>query len=100
MLKRWRDEHQGVRSAIKSIVLQVLIAEYMPSVAINDAERVAQTVLNMRDALQLLDSPPKVWNPVLPTENLGARWTTEAFADFKRELTEAADLVTKPKLSR
>lgn len=95
MLKRWRDEHQGVRSAIKSIVLQVLIAEHLPQFANNDAERVAQTILNMNDGLQPLDSPPEVWNPVLSSENLAARWTKDAFTDFKRELAEAADLVTK-----
>lgn len=95
MLKRWRDEHQGVRDAVKSIVLQVLIANYLPSFANDDAERVSQTIVNMNDALQLLDSPPEVWNPVLPSENLAARWTKEAFTNFKRELAEAADLVTK-----
>lgn len=95
MLKRWRDEHQGVRSAIKSIVLQVLIAEHMPQIAVNDADWIAQTILNMNDALQPLNSPPEVWNPVLPSENLAARWTNEAFTDFKRELAEAADLITK-----
>ncbi|SHV15115.1 Uncharacterised protein [Mycobacteroides abscessus subsp. abscessus] len=95
MLKRWRDEHQGVRSAIKSIVLQVLIATHLPQFANNDAERVSQTIVNMNDALQSLDSPPEVWNPVLPSENLASRWTKEAFVDFKHELAEAADLVTK-----
>lgn len=95
MLKRWRDEHQDVRASIKSIVLQVLISEYIPIAATNDADRIADTILNMNDALQPLDSPPEVWNPVLPSENLAARWTKQAFTDFKRELAEAADLVTK-----
>lgn len=95
MLKRWRDEHQGVRNAIKSIVLQALIAEHLPRVAINDAARVTQTILNMHNALQSLNSPPEVWNPVLPSENLAARWTDEAFNEFKGELAEAADIVTK-----
>jgi predicted nucleotidyltransferase len=95
MLKRWRDEHQDVRGAIKSIVLQVLIATYMPSVAGNHAERVAQTILAMNQDLQPLQSPPEVLNPVLPSENLAKRWSSEAFANFKRELGEAAELVTK-----
>lgn len=95
MLKRWRDEHQGVRNAIKSIVLQVLIAEHSPAFADNDSERIFQTIVNMNEALQPLGSPPAVTNPVLPSENLAARWSKEAFADFKRELSEAADLVAK-----
>jgi hypothetical protein len=93
MLKRWRDEHQAVRDAIKSIVLQVLVSQHLPTTAIKDADRVAQTIINMNDALSPLESPPKVWNPVLNTENLAARWTAQSFADFQRELAQATELV-------
>ncbi|WP_280483617.1 SMODS domain-containing nucleotidyltransferase [Nocardia farcinica] len=94
MLKRWRDEHQNVRGAIKSIVLQVLISEHLPAFASNDAERVAQTILGLHNVLSKLDAPPAVWNPVLKSENLAARWTSDSFRNFKRELAEAAELVT------
>ncbi|MCX4097388.1 SMODS domain-containing nucleotidyltransferase [Nocardia sp. alder85J] len=93
MLKRWRDEHQEVRGAIKSIVLQVLIWQHLPAIAVNDAERVTQTILALHNKLSPLDSPPEVLNPVLKTENLAERWTVESFSSFKRELAEAADLV-------
>jgi Second Messenger Oligonucleotide or Dinucleotide Synthetase domain len=43
MLKRWRGEQQSVRTAIKSIVLQVLIAGCMPSID-DDALRIAETI--------------------------------------------------------
>ncbi|WP_338773070.1 nucleotidyltransferase [Nocardia vulneris] len=94
MLKRWRDEHQEVRGAIKSIVLQVLISQCLPISAVNDAERVGQTILGLHATLSALDSPPQVWNPVLNSENLAARWTSESFDNFKREIAAAAKLVT------
>ncbi|AWO85110.1 nucleotidyltransferase [Gordonia terrae] len=93
MLKRWRDENQDVRGAIKSIVLQVLISEHMPASSSTTADRVASVFTGLADALADLESAPDVWNPVLPTENLAARWTNESFQDFKRELKSAAETV-------
>lgn len=95
-LKRWRDLHQGVRSAIKSIVLQVLVSQHMPRIP-DDGERLAETIRALGRHLQTATSPPAVWNPVLPNENLAARWTETAFADFKKELADAetwVDLAT------
>jgi hypothetical protein len=93
MLKRWRSEQQSVRAAIKSIVLQVLIAGAMPQIG-DDAERVAHTIQMLHGALGNLAEPPVVANPVLAGENLAARWTRESFDSFKRELAEAAVWVT------
>jgi hypothetical protein len=87
-LKRWRDEQQAVRHAIKSIVLQVLVAEYMPDEA-DDALRLAGTIEAMHTALSFRSQAPVVTNPVLPEENLAARWTVAAFQDFIAELAEA-----------
>lgn len=89
-LKRWRDEQQSVRTAIKSIVLQVLVAECMPA-ELEDASRLAQTLTALHQRLSPLQSPPVVRNPVLPSENLAARWTTESFQAFVTELGEAVE---------
>lgn len=87
-LKRWRDEQQAVRHAVKSIVLQVLVAEYMPDEP-DDALRLAGTIQAMHTALSGMAQAPVVTNPVLRSENLAARWTVAAFKDFVAELDEA-----------
>lgn len=92
MFKRWRDEQQDVRKAIKSIVLQVLVSRHMPVDIEDDAERIAATFESMHNALEDLDSPPEVPNPSLESENLAARWGDADFANFKTELEEAAEL--------
>ena len=92
MLKRWRAEQQSVRTAIKSIVLQVLIAGCMPQFQ-DDALRIAETIRQLDASLEGLDKPPVVANPVLPEENLAARWTIESFRSFREELAEAVELV-------
>ena len=90
MLKRWRSDHQATRTAIKSIVLQVLIAEYMPQVQ-DDSDRLTQTLQAMHSALAGLTSPPTVSNPVLISENLASSWSNESFASFVSELSEALE---------
>jgi hypothetical protein len=89
-LKRWRDEQQSVRTAIKSIVLQVLVAKCMPQV-LDDADRLARTLTALHQYLSPLPAPPVVSNPVLPTENLASRWTQEGFQSFVKELGEAVE---------
>lgn len=89
-MKRWRDEQQSVRTAIKSIVLQVLVAECMPHVD-DDAARLAETLRALHAYLSPLTSPPEVLNPVLPSENLAQRWSNESFRSFKMELAEAVE---------
>jgi hypothetical protein len=91
MMKRWRDEQQTVRNAIKSIVLQVLVAGCMPRDVVDDGARLAQTFIALRDSLAHLDGPPVVHNPVLTSENLAARWSRESFLEFTSELREAVD---------
>ena len=87
-MKRWRDDQQTVRQAIKSIVLQVLVSGSMP-IELHDAERLAGTLRNLHDQLENLEDPPFVANPVWPEENLAKNWTKESFRDFVSELAEA-----------
>jgi hypothetical protein len=94
MMKRWRDEQQTVRSAIKSIVLQVLVGQCMPQTG-GDAVRLGETFRNLASNLRSLHQPPSVLNPVLPTENLAARWSKESFESFKTELEEAVEIADK-----
>lgn len=98
MLKRWRSEHQSVRTAIKSILLQVLIAECMPHEE-NDATRIATTISNLEARLRDLTDPPVVTNPVLSSENLASRWTKESFKEFKTQLAEAKEIVDRASTS-
>lgn len=95
MLKRWRDEQQDVRNAIKSIVLQVLISDALAWDCAADDERILRTLENLQATLAANDAPPVVSNPVLPSENLAARWTATSYADFKRELAEAVTLARR-----
>lgn len=89
-LKRWRDETQTARQAIKSIVLQVLIANHMPH-GPRDAERIADTLRGITNFLaQHPAGPPAVPNPVLRTENLASRWPPTAYQDFCRVVEQAA----------
>lgn len=92
ILKRWRDEQQSVHDAIKSIVLQVLVAGAMPQ-ADDDAARVASTLRNLHGQLSPMGAPPTVPNPVLPLENLAERWSVKEFFDFVSELGEAVRLI-------
>ena len=92
ILKRWRSEQQSVRTAVKSIVLQVLVRGAMPQIG-DDATRVAETFRALHRQLAGLTSPPTVQNPVLPSENLAAAWSAEAFKSFVAEVAEAVALV-------
>lgn len=87
-MKRWRDEQQTVRQAIKSMVLQVLVAQSMPQLS-DDSSRLAATFNVLHDYLANMDRPPRIPNPVLEEENLAGRWTTESFNSFRTELSEA-----------
>ena len=89
-MKRWRDEQQSVRTAIKSIVLQVLIADHMPHLD-GDAQRLSATLRSMHAYLARLDEAPVVLNPVLLEENLASRWSRASFRSFVSELAEAAE---------
>jgi hypothetical protein len=89
-MKRWRDEQQLVRLAVKSIVLQVLVAECMPS-GVDDAARMAQTFRALYQKLRVLDEPPVVPNPALLSENLAKHWTQTSFHNFVKELAEAVE---------
>jgi hypothetical protein len=89
-MKRWRDEQQSVRNAIKSIVLQVLVSGCMPQVQ-DDAQRLALTIQALHGSLSQLTVPPVVTNPVLPSENLARSWSVESFLSFVKELAEAVE---------
>ena len=61
----------------------------------DDAERVAATFTEMNALLGELETPPRVPNPALESEDLAARWSDSDFANFKNELRYAADLATE-----
>jgi predicted nucleotidyltransferase len=88
-LKRWRDVHDV---DIKSIVLQVLIAEHHAGVGISDADAICRTLTNIRDFLGGAISAPAIGNPVLPYENLADRWEDSDFRQFLTKLDEAIAL--------
>lgn len=91
MMKRWRDENQEERRGIKSIVLQVLIAEHLG--AGSDAQSLTQTFEAIHAALEKTpDSAPEVRNPSLPSENLTDRWPDKHYEAFRREVRDAAVL--------
>jgi hypothetical protein len=92
MLKRWRDQNQTARESVKSIVLQVLVANHLSSVS-SDAEAIVETLEGIDTFLaNYSDAPPEIANPVLESENLAARWTTSATSIFRETVTEAAAL--------
>jgi hypothetical protein len=91
MLKRWRDEQQETKRGVKSIIFQVLIAKHL-SASKDDATRITQTLESMSQAYADLETPPKVVNPVLPSENLSEKWTNVDFKDFTSSLKDAAEL--------
>jgi hypothetical protein len=69
-----------------------LISEHMPGVD-NDAERIAGTLRGIADFLSdFPDSPPRLFNPVLPEENLTERWPVEDYKDFRKVVANAASL--------
>jgi hypothetical protein len=86
MMKRWRSEQQAEQKVIKSIVLQVLIADAMPKIS-DDAARIAATFRSLYATLSQLSQPPVVLNPVLSIENLSKNWTADHFRDFVEELS-------------
>lgn len=93
-LKRWRDENQDARRAIKSIVLQVLISEHMPRGQV-DAQRIATTLRSISNLIAQSSTPPLVRNPVLPSENLAASWPADAYRDFAKVVSAAATLAER-----
>jgi hypothetical protein len=94
MMKRWRDENQDERRGVKSIVLQVLIAERLADGP--DASSLTQTFEAIHETLdQTPQSPPAVINPSLKSENLAERWPDEHYKAFRREVEEAASLARR-----
>lgn len=92
MLKRWRDHNQDVREAVKSIVLQVLIAEHLPEKH-SDAERIAGALRGTADYLaDYEDEAPEVRNPVLEDEILTDRWQADDYRKFRDVVTRAAEM--------
>lgn len=95
VMKRWRDVQQDVRSSVKSIVLQVLVAQHLPAYAFADADRVSSTFRSLYVTLSPLTEPPVILNPVLPSEDLARAWSEQAFRNFVNELQEAVEFVDK-----
>jgi hypothetical protein len=95
MLKRWREHHQPARLTIKSIVLQVLAATNLGTER-SDGEALVTTLEAIKRVLDASpNTPPRVPNPVLKSENLAARWEPAAYRDFRRELDEAVALARR-----
>lgn len=92
MLKRWRDHHQSARAAIKSIVLQVTVANSLDASSAQDGDRIAGTLHNMNELLGGSAAPPRIPNPVLPSENLAERWSQSEYDNFKKCLDAAVVL--------
>lgn len=91
-LKRWRDVHDA---EIKSIVLQVLIAENHPGDGVSDADGITRTLESIYTHLAGRTSPPEILNPVLPSENLADRWPAQDFQQFLVQLREAVSLAQR-----
>lgn len=90
-LKRWRDHSQAAHRAVKSIVLQVLVAQGI-SGHVDDAERLASTLRSIADRLATdPGTPPVIANPVLPQENLAERWEPDQYDEFCEIVTAAAE---------
>jgi Second Messenger Oligonucleotide or Dinucleotide Synthetase domain len=95
MLKRWRDVHQSARKSIKSIVLQVLAANNLGRQA-SDAEALVATLETVHSVLAVSpERPPRIENPVLKSENLGARWEASSYRDFLEQLDVAQALARR-----
>lgn len=94
VFKRWRDEQSSVRDSIKSIVLQVLVAHWMPK-ANDDQMRIAATFKGMYTELQNATSAPLITNPVLRDENLASAWTDESFRSFVDDLGDAVAVIDR-----
>lgn len=95
MLKRWRDEHEDDRRGVKSIVLQVLTGNFLPTTT-DDAEALQGTLVALRSHLAgYAETPPVVANPALPSENLTRTWPAEHYKMFRHHVSDAADLATR-----
>jgi hypothetical protein len=93
MLKRWRDVHQPAHDSIKSIVLQVLAATQPLSGTIQWGTALWATLSVIERKLTLSpNTAPQIPNPILPKENLAARWDDVAYRNFRRELRSAVAL--------
>lgn len=93
MLKRWRDETEDDdRRGIKSIVLQVLVAEALPADEPDDATALATTLANIHERLAPHDTPPELHNPSLLSEDLTETWPGDDFRLFKGHLADATDI--------
>jgi len=90
MLKRWRDENQ---LPIKSIVLQVLVAECL-SQASEDVVNLIETLQSLSNSLESAEEPPELFNPVLPNQVITDSWEKPDFRTFKEKLDEAVDIAS------
>lgn len=91
-LKRWRDVHDV---EIKSIVLQVLIAEHHRGDGLSDADAICGTLTNIRNFFAGHPDPPVINNPVLLSENLADRWGLSDYRQFLAKLDQATDLAQR-----
>ncbi|MGW4131968.1 SMODS domain-containing nucleotidyltransferase [Amycolatopsis japonica] len=89
ILKRWRDEQQDVRAAVKSILLQVLVANCMSN-STDQAQLVVDTFRGIHEFL-MQPGVPAVYNPTLSSENLASRWTVHECNRFRAQIAKASE---------
>lgn len=90
VVKRWRDLASSEKRKVNSTTLQALIGEQLAS-ATGDARRLTETLENLDRYLQgFPDEPPKVANPVDPSEDLAERWPAGHYRSFRSHVATAA----------
>jgi hypothetical protein len=93
-LKRWRDEEPGTRDSISSILLQVMVADWMPSEG-PDGSRLAATLHGLHSYLSSVVGVPEVPNPVLATEDLASRWELAKCNRFRQYVAHAHEVADR-----
>jgi hypothetical protein len=95
IFKRWRDETENVKSSVKSIQLQVLVAEAMVELAVDlpISELVRRTFINLHENVDELEDNTPLWNPVLPEEDLASSWSATNRKHFKDSLDAAVEIL-------
>ncbi len=88
LLKWWRDRTFAPRSAPRSVVLEQLVGQHMPTSAGSDAEALTRTLERIH--MELWPWVPFIRNPSLFGEDLARDWAGEAYAYFRRRVQSAA----------
>ncbi len=95
IFKRWRDENETTKASIKSIQLQVLVAEAMSGIeaGVSLPSVVRDTFKHLKIIISRRDTGFSLWNPVLPQEDLASSWSESGRKSFERSLDHALELI-------